>query len=85
MEMQMLIDMWSLVKAYSNVKERDIIASKFIDIALDHGTTDEELKELIGIDDELDEAVREILEDTADKEDEYDYGDGHSEEYSDYD
>ena len=46
----MLIDMWSLVKAYSNVKERDIVASKFIDIALDHGTTDEELKELIGID-----------------------------------
>ena len=68
-----------------NVKERDIVASKFIDIALDHGTTDEELKELIGIDDELDDAVREILEDTADEEDEYDYGDGHSEEYSDYD
>ena len=58
----MLIDMWGLVKAYVNVKERDVVAIKFVDIALDNGIAESELKELIGLDDELDTAVREILE-----------------------
>ena len=53
----MLIDMWGLMKAYVSVKERDIVATKFVDIALDNGVSDSELQELIGMDDELDEAV----------------------------
>tara|TARA_A100001011_G_C13767936_1_gene617980 strand:- start:89 stop:328 length:240 start_codon:yes stop_codon:yes gene_type:complete len=79
----MLIDMWGLVKAYVNAKERDIVASKFVDIALDNGTSEDDLKELIGMDDELDTAVRDILEleDDSNEEDEYDYGDSDSDDY----
>ena len=67
----MLIDMWGLMKAYVNVKERDIVATKFVDIALDNGVSDNELQELIGMDDELDEAVREILSDDEDTSDDW--------------
>ena len=67
----MLIDMWGLVKAYVNAKERDIVAIKFVDIALDNGIVEGELKELIGLDDELDTAVREILESDEEESDEY--------------
>ena len=82
MEIQMLIDMWGLMKAYVNVKERDIVATKFVDIALDNGVSDNELQELIGMDDELDEAVREILSDDEDTSD-YDYSDDYAGEISD--
>jgi len=78
----MLIDMWGLMKAYVNVKERDIVATKFVDIALDNGVSDNELQELIGMDDELDEAVREILSDDEDTAD-YDYSDDYAGEISD--
>ena len=78
MEIQMLIDMWGLVKAYVNVKERDVVATKFVDIALDNGIAEEELKELIGLDDELDEAVREMLDADEEQNDEYDYSDDYA-------
>ncbi len=83
MEIQMLIDMWGLMKAYVNVKERDIVANKFVDIALDNGVTDAELQELIGLDDELDEAVREMLETDDEDADEYNYSDDYSGELTD--
>ena len=83
MEIQMLIDMWGLVKAYVNVKERDVVATKFVGIALDNGITEEELKELIGLDDELDEAVREMLESDEEQNDEYDYSDDYAGELTD--
>ena len=79
----MLIDMWGLVKAYVNVKERDVVASKFVDIALDNGIAEEELKELIGLDDELDEAVREMLVPDDEGNDEYNYSDDYAGELSD--
>jgi len=78
----MLIDMWGLMMAYVSVKERDIVATKFVDIALDNGVSDSELQELIGMDDELDEAVREILSDDEDQAD-YDYSDDYAGEISD--
>jgi len=79
----MLIDMWGLVKAYVNVKERDVVAIKFVDIALDNGIAESELKELIGLDDELDTAVREILEPDEEESDEYNYSDDYAGELSD--
>jgi len=79
----MLIDMWGLVKAYVNVKERDVVATKFVDIALDNGIAEEELKELIGLDDELDEAVREMLDADEEQNDEYDYSDDYAGELTD--
>jgi len=69
METQMLIDVWGLMKAYVSAKDKSIVAEKFVDIAMDNGVEDEELKELIGHDDELDEAIRYKLDIEQDEED----------------
>ena len=47
METQMLIDVWGLMKAYVSAKDKSVVAEKFVDIAMDNGIEDEELKELI--------------------------------------
>ena len=70
----MLIDVWGLIKSYVPSKDRSVVAEKFVDIAMDHGIEDEELKELIGHDDELDEAIRYNLDIEEDEEDEEEKG-----------
>ena len=54
----MLIDVWGLIKSYVPVKDKSVVAEKFVDIAMDNGIEDEELKELLGHDDDLDEAIK---------------------------
>ena len=58
METQMLIDVWGLIKSYVPTKDKSVVAEKFVDIAMDNGIEDEELKELLGHDDDLDEAIK---------------------------
>lgn len=70
MENQMLIDVWSLVKAYVPSKDKGIVANKFVDIISDNGVDEEELRELMGHDDELDEAIKLMID-----EDEEEYED----------
>ena len=65
----MLIDVWSLMKSYVSAKDKSVVAGKFVDIAMDNGVQDEELKELIGHDDDLDEAIRYNLDIEQDEED----------------
>ena len=69
MEIQMLIDVWGLMKSYVSAKDKSVVAGKFVDIAMDNGVQDEELKELIGHDDDLDEAIRYNLDIEQDEED----------------
>jgi hypothetical protein len=69
METQMLIDVWGLMKSYVSAKDKSVVAGKFVDIAMDNGVQDEELKELIGHDDDLDEAIRYNLDIEQDEED----------------
>ena len=69
METQMLIDVWGLMNSYVSAKDKSVVAGKFVDIAMDNGVQDEELKELIGHDDDLDEAIRYILDIEQDEED----------------
>jgi len=70
METQMLIDTWNLLKAYVPAKDKAIVATRFVDIAMDNGIHDEEIKEMIGNDDELDEAIRYNLDLEEDDEEE---------------
>jgi|TARA_E500000178_G_C16602641_1_gene565412 hypothetical protein len=65
----MLIDVWGLMKSYVSAKDKSVVAGKFVDIAMDNGVQDEELKELIGHDDDLDEAIRYNLDIEQDEED----------------
>ena len=69
METQMLIDVWGLMKSYVSAKDKSVVAEKFVDIAMDNGVEEEELKELIGHDDDLDEAIRYNLDIEEDEED----------------
>ena len=62
MEMQMLVDTWNLIKAYVPAKDKAIVATRFVDIAMDNGVLDEDIQEMIGHDDELDEAIRYSLD-----------------------
>jgi hypothetical protein len=39
-----------------------VVAGKFIDIALDHGIEDHELRELMGNDEELDDVIKANLD-----------------------
>lgn len=82
----MLIDMWNLIKSYVPVKDRSIVAEKFVNISMDNGIEDEELKELMGHDDELDEAITHNFDLEKDDMEDYDYGDGYGEDdrYDDY-
>ena len=58
METQMLIDVWNLIKSYVPTKDKSVVAERFVDIAMDNGIEDQELEELIGHDDDLDEAIK---------------------------
>lgn len=71
METQMLIDVWNLIKSYVPAKDRSIVAEKFVDIAMDNGIEDNDLQEMVGHDDDLDEAIKYNLDtDEDDYEDE---------------
>lgn len=79
----MLIDVWNLIKSYVPPKDKSVVANKFVDIVCDNGIEDEELHELMGHDEELDEAIKETIEADADIID--DYGDGFGDDsYEDY-
>ncbi len=69
METQMLVDVWGLIKSYVSAKDRSIVAEKFVGIAMDNGIDDESLRELIGHDDALDDAIRYNLDIEEDEED----------------
>ena len=56
----MLVDVWGLIKSYVPSKDKTVVAERFIDIALDHGIEDHELRELMGNDEELDEVISEL-------------------------
>ena len=70
MEAQMLTDLWNLMKAYVPAKDKSIVAEKFVDICMDNGIEDDEIKELLGHDDELDEAIQYNL-DVEDEDEDY--------------
>ena len=48
----------------------DLIAEKFVDLLADHGVEDEDLKDALGADDELDKAIQYFL-DIGGEEEEY--------------
>lgn len=73
-----IADIWILFKEYIDKKQLDIVAEKFVDLLADYGVSDDILEEVIGTDNELDDAINYYLEndyddDYDDDEDEEDY------------
>ena len=62
MNEEQIVELWSLFKEYLDKKQIDIVAEKFIDLLADYGISDEVLKEVIGTDLILDQAISYYLE-----------------------
>lgn len=74
-----IADIWIMFKEYIDKKQLDIVAEKYVDLLADYGVRDEVLEEVIGTDNDLDDAINYYLENDYsddgydDEEDEEDY------------
>ena len=70
-----IADIWIMFKEYIDKKQLDIVAEKYVDLLADYGVRDEVLEEVIGTDNELDDAINYYLEN--------DYDDGYDDDEED--
>ena len=63
-----IADIWLLVKEYVDKKTLDQLAERYVDLLADHGISDRVLKDSLGYDDTLDDAIDYYL-DSEDPED----------------
>lgn len=72
-----IADIWLLFKEYSDKKALESLAERYVDLLADHGISDKTLKEAIGFESTLDEAIEYYLdqdsEESVDEEDNWDY------------
>ena len=68
MNEEQVADVWMLFKEYCDKKQIDVVAEKYIDLLADYGVGDDILKEVIGVDSELDIAVSYYLDLDTDEE-----------------
>jgi hypothetical protein len=77
MSEEQIADIWILFKEYIDKKQLDIVAEKFVDHLADYGFEDHQMKDLLGIDSVLDDAISYYLDIDSDlyvdDEDEEDY------------
>jgi hypothetical protein len=77
MSEEQIADIWILFKEYLDKKHIEMAAEKFIDHLADYGFEDHQMKELLGIDSALDEAISYFLDIDSDlyydEDDEEDY------------
>jgi hypothetical protein len=70
MNEEQIIDVWNLFKNYIDKKQVEVIAEKFVDMLADYGVDDITMKELLGNDKDLDNAITYYLDlDNVDYED----------------
>ena len=50
-------DIWTMFKEYTDKKQIELVAEKYVDLLADYGVSDETFKEVIGADSYLDEAI----------------------------
>ena len=72
METSQICDIWTLFKEYLDKKQTEVIAEKFIDLLADYGISDETLKDCIGHDQYLDEAISYYFDDDFEIDEEWD-------------
>ena len=69
MNEEQIADIWMMFKEYCDKKQIELLAEKYIDLLADYGTGDDIFKEVIGTDNDLDNAVSYYLDIDADDED----------------
>ena len=71
MNEEQIVEIWSLFKEYVDKKQVEIVAEKYIDLMADYGISDMSLKDCLGVDTSLDEAIYYYLDlDNDDTDDE---------------
>ena len=72
-----IADIWLLFKEYTDKKAIESLAERYVDLLADHGISDKILKDSIGFDETLDEAIEYYLgqdsEEEYEEEDNWDY------------
>jgi hypothetical protein len=72
-----IADIWLLFKEYSDKKALESLAERYVELLADHGISDKTLKEAIGFESTLDDAIEYYLdqdsEESLDEEDNWDY------------
>lgn len=72
-----IADIWLLFKEYADKKALESLAERYVDLLADHGVSDKTLKEAIGFESTLDEAIEYYLdqdnEESVDAEDNWDF------------
>jgi hypothetical protein len=72
-----IADIWLLFKEYADKKAVESLAERYVDLLADHGISDKTLKDSIGYDESLDDAIEYYLdqdsEESVDDEDNWDF------------
>lgn len=72
-----IADIWLLFKEYTDKKAVEALAERYVDLLADHGISDKTLKDSIGYDESLDDAIQYYLdqdsEENVDEEDNWDF------------
>jgi hypothetical protein len=72
-----IADIWLLFKEYADKKAVESLAERYVDLLADHGIGDKTLKDSIGFDESLDDAIEYYLdqdsEESVDDEDNWDF------------
>ena len=72
-----IADIWLLFKEYADKKAVESLAERYVDLLADHGISDKTLKDSIGHDSALDDAIEYYLdqdsEESVDEEDNWDF------------
>ena len=72
-----IADIWLLFKEYADKKAVESLAERYVDLLADHGISDKILKDSLGHDSALDDAIEYYLdqdsEESADEEDNWDF------------
>jgi hypothetical protein len=71
-----VVEMWNLMREYSDKRQIAVVAERYVSLLSDNGILDNILEDSIGHDDDLDDAIRELLDidDEDFDEDEDDFG-----------
>jgi hypothetical protein len=73
MNESLIVEMWDLLREYSDKKQLSIVAERFVDLISDHGASEQNLTEALGHDDNLDDAIRNLLDLEEEDDNDYDY------------
>lgn len=69
MKEDQLVDIWTLFRHYIDKKNLEVAAEKFVDLLADYGIDDATLRDALGHDDYLDDAIGYFLDIDNDEED----------------